>query len=116
MKKSFCEGILRFPLQIAVCFCRIGIGFHYIARPAWSDPVIKPYASSLFEDFEQLKNGNGSTGAQVENAVTVGDAVEVLHCFKVCDGYVHNMDEIAKAGAVGRIIVVAENCKLLSFA
>ena len=108
-------GHFSFPAEHFVGFLRIGPDFLDIACPALTDLVGHFHARGTLEGVDELKHGEAAACAEVEDlhglCVLLEDAPDGDH---MRFGEVNNIDIVADAGTVGRVVVVAEHGELLA--
>ena len=106
-----------FPAKHLVGLFGIGPHFLYVAGAAGRVCPVELHAGSLFESVDDLLGADPVARADVEHFEAVAVSVEhALHGFDMGLGQVYYIYVIADAGAVGRVVVVAEHLELLAYA
>ena len=91
---------------------RVGIAGGDIARAAGSNAIGNLNAVGLFESLDHVQHTVAHAGAQIDDLAAVM-ICQIVHRSHVTLGQIHHMDVIPHAGAVGGVVIVAENAELL---
>ena len=106
-----------FPAKHLVGLFGIGPHFLYVAGAAGRVCPVELHAGSLFESVDDLLGADPVARADVEHFEAVAVSVEhALHGLDMGLGQVYYIYVIADAGAIGRVVVVAEHLELLAYA
>ena len=106
------ERVVRAPAEDARALVRAGVHRRQVARAARRDAVGHVHVVGRFKGVHHFEHAVAPAGAEVKNALArmrrhVGNGRDVAA------RKIHDVDIVAHAGAVGRIIVVAEHVQAL---
>ena len=99
---------LRLPMQKFLRFFRIGPVGGNVARAARADLVGQLMTAGLFEGMNHVENAVARAGAEVDG-IPPRRRGGAFHGADVTLGEIDDVNVVAHAGAVGRVVVVAEN-------
>ena len=101
------------PSEHVVGFCRIRIGFSYIARPAPDDAMRDPDPVDAFETIDQFHHAGALARAQIQGQVAVYPR-DSFQCNGMSFSQIHHVDIVANASPIWCWPVVAKNTERFS--
>ena len=99
-----------FPSEHLIGFRRVGPDFFDVTFTPRSDGIWNFYTSGAFERLYELHYAQSASGAEIEYFQGGGviSVEHAAHCNDVCSGQIDDINEVADAGSVGSVIVIAE--------
>ena len=94
------EASFGLPTQQGFGFTYIGPNLHNVACAAFTDFVRHRHAIHFFKGANDFEHGISFALPQVDGLAAAGLVEQIIQCFDMGLGQVHDMDKVADAGAV----------------